>query len=277
MFRVIIIICCFVLTQWMSSFAQIVLSPENFSQFLYPGAKPDPVAIKSLDQKILTTFPNAKPLKLTSLVTDVAWQKVVAYYTILTGIPFRQVGSHFLFTFTHRNGVPVDYIEVCPIEILRSSTDFWPARINLVLLSFPLQSVAISPQPASTTFHPLIGRLWYPGTVRDDLATLKMDELGNDAQVVVMVTDDAFEKVYAFFRKNYGRIYIVNGRRGDVMERDFEFDASNALATRKQGKELHIRVDENPLLVDREGNSERLQGKCLIQYILWPADAKALP
>jgi len=277
MFRLIIILFCLVLTQWITSLAQSVLSPENFSQFLYPGAKPDPVAIKFLDQKILTDFPHAKPLKLTSLVTDIAWQKVVAYYTILTGIPFRQVGSHFFFTFTYRNGIPVDYIEVCPIEILRSSTDFWPARINLVLLSFPLQGVAHPPQPASTTFRPLIGRLWYPGTVRDDLATLKMDELGSDAQVVVMVTDDAFEKVYSFFRRNYGRIYIVNGRRGDIMERDFEFDASNALATRKKGKELHVRVDENPMLVDREGNSEYLQGKCLIQYILWPVEIQALP
>ncbi len=269
--RVVVLCLLIICAEGRTGSAQKLLTPETFQEFLYPGAKPEPAAIKALDQKILTTFPDARPVKLTSLLTPTAWQKVVAYYTIMTGLPFRQIGPRFYFIFSSRNGIPTDYIEVCPIQILRGSSDFWPARINLVLLSFPLAGLTPASQPTTSELKPLTGRLWYPGQTRNDLAALKNHELGAGAQVLIILTEDSFDKVYSFFRRNYGRIYIVNAHREHFSERDFEFDASSALSTRRHGKELHIRVEENPLLVDREGNSERLLGKCLVQYTFWPA------
>ena len=117
-----------------------------------------------------------------------------------------------------------------------------------------------------------VGRFFYAGILKEDVALLDMEEYGSDAEVFVVETFDDFEDVYQFFRRRYGPFRVRPARDGDLLTRDFEIDISRALSEEDSDKLLYLYVEENPLVVDRNGNSQVYRNKVFIRYVFWKKD-----
>jgi len=268
---------------WMviSVFATAAVAQGEFSEktldlFTYPNAQMDQATAQALAEKLRQTYPQALDIHCRSMITLDPVLTVVSHYAISTGRRYRMEGDRFVFPFKTRDGEATDRIEIFSQPQPRMDASLWGTRIQLVVIEFPLMPGDASLLRSADDLKKLAGRLLYDGQLREDVAALRLDELGKDAQVLIIDTQDPFETVYQFFRRRHGRLRLIPARSGDLMTRDFEFDATRTVGLQKLDKVLYIRVQENPVVTDQEGNSKTLLDHTLIQYTFWPA-AKSLP
>ncbi len=248
----------------------ILFKEATFREFKYPNGELDQEYTEALARRAERSFKNARVRCVASYVTQDDARAVVAYYNRLSGQRFVKKGDRFVYAFSEIDGVPASRIEIFPVPIARLQKQFWPTRIDLVLI----QSAVTMRVPSSLkrTVEDLkkkVGHLYYHGTMREDIAMLEMEEAGKGAEIFVLSTNDPFERVYTFFRRKLGRIYVINARDGDLNVRDFEVDATAALGLDREKEELYIRVEENPIVCDLEGNAQHYLGCVFIQYTFW--------
>ena len=251
-------------------FAQINFRESTFDQFGYPRGILDEDYTQVLQARSLYSFPKARVNRVLSYITNDDPHDVVNYYSQLCGQRFIKEGDRFIYIFSKVNELPASRIEIYSAPNIRIQRQFWPTRIDLYLVSYPI-SVSF-PQGQNRTLEDLrklAKRLTYEGALREDVARLEQEELGPDAIVYVVQTNDSFEKVYRFFRRRYGKLFVRQGRDGDIMVRDFEFDATRAVGLSRDHMELFIRVEENPMATDAQGNSQIYLGYTFIKYRFW--------
>ena len=244
---------------------------STFDEFAYPNGIRNETFSTRLQNELSFTFPKAKKTTAISYITQDSPKEVVNYYSQLSGQRFFKNEDHFIYIFSEVNGVPACKIEIYPIHYSKIHKEMWPTRIDLCFVSYPI--TVSFPKGLNRNREELkkkVGRLFYDGELKEDAAMLEMEELGSpDAEVYIVSTKDPFEQVYSFFRRRYGRIYVVPARDGDVFVRDFEFDATHTIHLDQNKKELYIRVEENPLVTDQTGNSQVYHGYTFIKYIFW--------
>jgi hypothetical protein len=248
----------------------VAFKESTFDLFRYANGRLDTVHEKIMVARTEATFKDARIKQVASYLTKDDPRMVVAHYTRLSGQRFYKMGDRFIYTFSEIKKKPASRIEIYPVPIARIQKEYWPTRIDLVLLNKPVKMRV--PQSFDWTIEDLkirAGDLCFPGTLREDIALLEMEETGPKAEIYVIATAEPFESVYTFFRRRVGRIYVINARDGDLNVRDFEIDATSALELEKENQELHIRVEENPVVSDQEGNSQNYLGYTFIKYTFW--------
>lgn len=250
--------------------AQILFRESTFNDFKYPNGTLDKKYTQILKDRSRYTFPKARVLKVVSYVTQDNPRKVVSYYSQLSGQRFEKQGDLLTYIFSKVNKLPASRIEIYPIPNIRIQKPFWPTRVNLYIISYPV-SLSL-PQGLNRSIEDLrkrAGRFTYNGIMREDVAKLANEELGPDAEVYVLSTTDSFEKVYSFFRRKFRSLYVRAARDGNISVRDFEFDATRAVGLNRKEMELYIRVEENPMVTDAKGNSQIYLGHVFIKYKFW--------
>ena len=248
----------------------IIFREATFEKFMYPNGTLDQQLTEALLSRTEKVLKNARVGHLASYVTKDEAHAVVAYYNRLSGQRFFKKGDRFIYTFSEIDGLPASRIEIYPIPIARLQQEFWPTRIDLVLIQNTV-SMRVPPSLKRTVenLKSKVGNLFYEGTLREDIAMLEMEEAGKGAEIFVVSTNESFESVYTFFRRKLGRIYVINARDGNLNVRDFDVDATSALGLDREKQELYVRVEENPVVADREGNSQHYMGCTFIQYTFW--------
>ncbi len=248
----------------------LAFKESTFNEFKYPNGILDQEYTQALQSRSEKLFKNARASRIACYVTQDEAHSVVAFYNRLSGQRFFKKGDRFIYTFSQMYGLPASRIEIYPIPIARLQKEFWPTRIDLVLIHSTVTTRV--PSSLKRTLEDLkskVGNLYFQGTLREDVAMLEMEEAGKGAEIFVVATNEPFESVYNFFRRKVGRIYLVNARDGDLKVRDFEVDATAALGLDREKQELYIRVEENPVVADMEGNSQHYLGYTFIQYTFW--------
>ena len=249
---------------------QIFFRETTFNEFNYPTGILDNDFVEFLSNREKLKFPKARTMRIASYLTEDDPRTVVAYYSRLCGQRFYKTGDRLIYAFSEINQLSASRIEIYPVKNPRLASNFWPTRIDLFLISYPV-AVAVS-ENLNRTLDDLkakAGSLTYEGELREDIALLEVEELGPDAEVFVVATDNSFEKVHAFFRRRYGRVRVIPAIDGNVSMRDFDLDATRAAGLNRKETELYIRVDENPIIIDRSGNSQVYHGYTFIKYIFW--------
>jgi len=264
---------CFLIVVSLSSLAaqeagkRMFFKESTFRSFYYDDGIFDEDYTNALENVTKKTFPKANTVKCASFITSNDPRDVVSYFTNLSGQRFFKIDNKFVYIFSEIGGKPASRIEIYPLEIPRIAEEFAPTRINLIIVSYPISTSIRRKSRTVEDLRELADRFFYEGELREDIAHIEMDELGADAEVYVVSTDDSFLQVWRYFRRRYGRISYLPARDGDVFTRDFEIDVTRALLL--DGKMLHIRVDENPMITDNQGNSQVYLGKTFIRYTVW--------
>jgi len=254
------------------------LLPSTWKEYQYAAAKDDSAYTRWLIGYLRATYPSSQRLQAKSMVTTHTLSQVLTHYALLSGRLCDKVGDRFVFTFSRWDEKPASRVEVFQENQPRLVSSTWPVRINLVLLEFPLAPAAVPLNRPLSQVRSKLERLFYNGRLREDIASIKAQELGPDAEIYVIETSDPFEQVYNHFRSRSGRrIYVVQGRQGELATRDFELDVTRVLRDNKDGSELILRVDENPTVMDSQGNSRQFLDRVFIQYIFWHKPDMTLP
>lgn len=246
-------------------------NPSTFDQFMYPDARLDSVCSKKLSTRIRDRFPEARTITVKSLLTRDQPAKVILHYTRLTGQPFNHRDGRFIRSFAKKDGYPLSRIDVSSVPVPYLSEDYWPTRIDLVLTILPVDHQGWTHKTLSRQeLKSKAGRLVYDGQVFKEVTFNEQVDLGSQARVLVIGTQDPFYNVLLFFRRRIRRrIRVIPARDGDLYVRYFEVDATGSAGLDRSREELHIRVEENPLVIDQNGNSQNYLGWVLIKYILW--------
>ena len=257
-----------------SSKAQIAghlfFKEATFEKFTYPGCIGDKQYSDYLKKKTKETFPKAHTFRVASFITQDDLRTVVTYYTQLSGQRFFKLDQSFYYIFSEINGNPASRIEIHPVPVARVAQAYWPTRIDLVIVNYPIKTKhQRSTSRSIDELKTKVGRLFYDGALREDIAQIEMEDFGPDAEVFVISTKDPFTDVYRFFRRRYGKIGYLPARDGDIYTRDFEIDATAAARLNRKEKVLYVRVEENPMITDNEGNSQVYLGYTFIQYTFW--------
>ena len=147
-------------------------------------------------------------------------------------------------------------------------------RITLFYITYPIiVDLADRSQLTLDDLKKKSNQLFYDSdklVLRNDLSLLAMEEMGPNAEVYVLITEDTIDQVYRFFRRRYrGYLAVRSGIDGNVYTRYFEFDASRTVGLDPDEMQLIIQVEENPMIFDRDNNSQVLKGHVLIRYIFW--------
>lgn len=250
---------------------QIFFRESTFNQFVYQNGKLDQDFVTFLTEQEKQKFPRARTMRIMSFLSKDDSRTVVAFYSFLCGQRFYKTGDRYVYVFSEINKQPASRIEIYSVKIPRVSRQFWPTRINIYLISYPVSmQVSDSLNRTMDDLKTLAGGLTYEeGVLREDIALLEVEELGPNAQVFVVATDNSFEKVHAFFRRKYGGFRVIPAIDGDISMRDFDIDATRAAGLNRKDMELFIRVEENPVIIDRSGNSQVYHGFVFIKYIFW--------
>jgi hypothetical protein len=244
--------------------------PSTWRQYVYAAAREDSSYTRWLTGEFRKMYPQSQRVQIKSLVTSHSLSQVLTHYALLSGGLCDKMGDRFVFMFSRWDEKPASRIEVFQETLPRLQPSAWPVRINLILLEFPLAPAAVQLNRSTSQVRNRLERLYYNGRLREDIASIKAQELGPEADVYVIETTDNFEMVYNHFRSRSGRrIYVVQGRQGDMPARDFELDGTRVLRNNLDGHELIIRVDENPTIVDSQGSSRQFLDRVFIQYIFW--------
>lgn len=250
--------------------AQTPFKENTFDEYAYPSSILDETYSQIIKERSREQFPNARTLKVASFLTTDSPRNVVSYYSKLSGQRFFKYGNFFTYVFSEIDEKAATRIDVYPVEIAKTYNHFWPTRIDLYIIRYPIR--VKFPQGLDQTKEELknrVGRLYFEGKLRKDIARLDMEEIGPDAKVYVIETDESFYKVTQFFRRRYGRFEVIQMRDQDMWVRQAEFDASWAVQLKADEIQLVIRIEENPLVIDRHGNSQLYKGKVFIKYIFW--------
>lgn len=250
--------------------AQTTLDGSTFEQFAYENGTVDMEYTELLRSRTNYSFPNSSQTKVASYVTKDNPRTVVDYYAQLSGQRFLKNGDKFIYVFSRINEVPANRIEIQPIPHLRIPKSLWPTRINLYIIKYDIKDfLPRGEQRSLEELRKLAGPLTFDGTLRDDVAMLETQELGPNAICFVVETKESWERVYQFFRRRYGRLLVRPARDGDIWVRNFEFDGTRTAQLERKDMELFIRVDENPIVTDQNGNSQVFLGSTFIKYIFW--------
>ena len=250
--------------------SQIPFNQKTFNDFAYTNGVHDEEYSLLLETRSNYSFPNSEFTKAASYVTRDNSRDVVDHYAQISGQRFERIGDRFIYIFSKINEAPANRIEIQPIPHLRIPKNLWPTRINLYIITYNIKDFLPKGQSRSIEdLKGLAGRLTYNGIVRDDIAHLEQEELGNDADCYIIETKDSWEMVYQFFRRRYGRLYVRRARDGDVWVRNFEFDGTTRAGLNRDELELFIRVDENPIIRDQHGNAQVYSGSTFIKYTFW--------
>jgi hypothetical protein len=252
--------------------------PSTWKQYHYGPATEDSTYTRWLLEEFRKMYPQSQRVQIKSMVTQHTLSQVLTHYALLSGRLCDKIGDRFVFTFSRWDEKPASRIEVFQETLPRLQPSAWPVRINLILLEFPLAPAAVQLNRSMSQVRNRLERLFYNGRLREDIAAIKTQELGAEAEVFVIETADNIEQVYSHFRSRSGRrIYVVQGRQGELPTRDFELDGTRVLRNNKEGQELIIRVDENPTVVDSQGNNRQFLDRVFIQYIFWHKTNTTLP
>ncbi len=256
-----------------STFAieKLFFKESTFTKFIYPDGVYSEQYTELIRTRMQKAFPRATLLKVASYITRDNSRTVVNYYAQLSGQRFFKQGDRFFYVFSEINGQPASRIEIQPIPVAKMQPSMWPTRIDLVIVSYPIKVANTKELNRSIDdLRKKVGKLCYTnGVLREDVAQIEMEDLGPTAEVWVVATRDPFNKVYTFFRRRYGRIGYLPARDGEIYTRDFEIDATRAVGLNRKEQELHIRVEENPMVTDNAGNSQVYMGYTFIQYTFW--------
>ena len=252
---------------------QIYFKETTFDQFGYPNGFVDDEYTAVIRDRANKQFPNAKTHMVKSYISNDTPRTIIEYYTQLSGQRFRKESDHFIFVFSQINDQPATRIEIYPLQIGRIHREFWPTRIDLYVIRYPI--VGEIPETLNHSKEDLksrLGRFYYDGVTREDIARLDMVGLGPEAEVFVIATQDEFERVYRFFRRRYRSFPVRPARDGDLLTRDFEIDITAYMGPLAQQKDVHVFVEENPVVVDRNGNSQLYRNWVFIRYVFWEKD-----
>ena len=127
--------------------------------------------------------------KVRSYVTLDKPRQVVSHYSNLCGKRFQKYNERFTYVFSEINNTPATRIEIYPIEMGRIHKEFWPTRIDIYLIRYPITVVRDPNEDRSIeTLERRIGRFLYPGKLKEDVALLNMEEFGADSEVFVIET-----------------------------------------------------------------------------------------
>ena len=250
--------------------AQTPFKENTFEEYAYPNSIQDEHYTRIIEERSRQQFPNARTLRVASFLTKDRPREVVSYYSQLSGQRFFKYGNFFTYVFSEIDGKAATRIDVYPVEIAKTYSHFWPTRVDLYIIRYPIR--VRFPQGLDQSIEELnkrVGRLYFDGELRKDIARLDMEEIGPDANVYVIETDESFYKVTQFFRNRYGRFEVIQMRDQDMWVRQAEFDASWAVKLLPDEIQLIVRIEENPLVIDRHGNSQLYKGKVFIKYIFW--------
>ncbi|MBN1561325.1 hypothetical protein JW998_13815 [candidate division KSB1 bacterium] len=249
---------------------QIFFLESTFAEFAYPNGELDEQFTRMLEQQSFGQFPKAGLRMVASYITIDKPRRVVSYYSGLCGKRFQKRGERFTYIFSEMGDVPASRIEIYPVVMGRIHHEFWPTRIDIYLIRFPISIDATLPIGRSAeNLAQRIGSFYYPGVLREDIALIDMEQFGAKSEVYVIETTDEFDVVYQFFRRQYGGIAVRPAHDGDMLTRNFEIDISRALGEGDQDKLLYLYVEENPLVTDRTGNSQIYRGKVFMRYVFW--------
>ncbi|MBN1466088.1 hypothetical protein JXA02_10020 [candidate division KSB1 bacterium] len=249
---------------------QIFFQESTFTKFAYPHGELDEEFTQKLEKESAAQFPKAGLRMVRSYITIDKPRKVVSYYSGLCGKRFQKRGDRFTYIFSEMDDVPASRIEIYPVVMGRIHHEFWPSRIDIYLIRFPISIDATLPTGRSAESLALrIGPFYYPGVLREDVALIDMEQFGAESEVFVIETADDFDVIYEFFRRQYGGIAVRPARDGDMLTRNFEIDISRALGEADRDKLLYLYVEENPLVSDRTGNSQVYRGKVFVRYVFW--------
>jgi len=250
---------------------QIFFKESTFDDFAYPNAEFDAQFTNMLKAQSFAQFSKARLRLVKSYLTMDKPRKVVSYYSNLCGKRFQKRGDRFTYVFSEINNEPASRIEIYPVEMGKIHYEFWPTRIDLYMIRFPILVEAnLDGERSAESLERRIGQYYYDGALREDVALLDMEEFGPESEVFVIETSDDFEDVYEFFRRRYGPFRVRPARDGDLLTRDFEIDISGALGEKDKDKVLYLYVEENPLVTDRMGNSQVYRNKVFVRYVFWP-------
>jgi len=253
---------------------QIYFKETTFKQFAYPNGIADDEYTAIIIKRANKQFPKARTHIIKSYISNDKPRTIIEYYTKLSGQRFFKEGERFIFVFSQINDKPATRIEIYPVPIARIHREFWPTRIDLYVIRYPI----VGEMPAELNRKPeelkaRVGRLFYDGELREDVARLDMEQNGPDAEVYVIATRDNFEKVYRFFRRRLRAFPVHPARDGDMLTRDFDVDISGAGGVDSRGKDVFVSVEENPVVMDGTGNSQLYRGWVFIRYTFWKKDS----
>ena len=257
---------------------QIFFKESTFTQFAYPNGQLDKEYTNWLKQRAREQFPNARASIIESYITMDKPRDVLTHYSALSGQRFLKKEDRFIYVYSQLGERPATRIEIYPVPIARINQAFWPTRVDLHIIRLPLNpNIPVTLEQDPDNLKGRTGRYFYPnGELREDVAIIEMEELGPSAQVYVLATSDDFEKVYRFFRRRYGGIPLRMPSDGDMLTRDFEIDLTRALGEEDAEKVLYVRVEENPVVVDRSGNSQLYRDWVFITYTFWEVEEEEL-
>ncbi len=253
---------------------QIYFKETTFDQFAYPNGMFDEEYTAIIRERANEQFPKARTHIIKGYITNDKPRSVVEYYSKLCGQRFFKEGDHFVFVFSQIDNKPATRIEIYQAPIARIHREFWPTRVDLYIIRYPIlgdipKELNRSPEELKAR----LGRFYYDGQMREDIAQLDMEEFGPDAEVYVITTQDDFEQVYRFFRRRFGPFRVRPARDGDMLTRDFEIDITRAATEEDADKDIYVYVEENPIVMDRNGNSQLYRGWVFIRYFFWEKDA----
>ncbi len=250
--------------------AQLPFKESTFNDYAYPKSIKDEQHTRAIRNRASSQFPHARTMMVASYITTDWPRKVVDYYSHLSGQRFFKYGQFFTYIFSEIDNKPATRIDIYPMALAKTSRTFWPTRIDLYLIRYPI-SVDLEKGITQTKeeLKNKVGRLYYDGILRTDIALLDMEELGSGATVYVIETDKSFAVVSSFFRRRYGGFHVTAVRDGDVRAFQGEFDATYAVGLNPKEKQLIVNIEENPLVIDRVGNSQIYRDKVFIKYIFW--------
>jgi hypothetical protein len=249
---------------------RLYLKESTFQAFSYQNGSIDENYTEVLQAKTRQQFPNASTIQVASFITMDRPRTVVYYYANLCGQRFLKEGERFTYVFSEIDGQAATRVEIYSMEIARVHNEFWPTRINLFFIQKPLfVAGADQSKRSAEDLKARIGPFYYDGNLAEDIARLDMEEIGPNAEVYVIDTEDDFESVHLFFRRLYGAFYVRMAMDGDLLNRDFEIDITHALGAGDLNKDLFVSAEENPIIMDRNGNSQVYRGHVFIKYVFW--------
>ena len=256
---------------------QIYFKETTFERFAYPNAIADDEYTAIISKRANQQFPKARTHIIKSFISNDKPRTIIEYYTQLSGQRFFKEGERFIFVFSQINDKPATRIEIYPVPIARIHREFWPTRIDLYVIRYPI--VGDMPEELNRDPQELknrVGRFFYKGELREDVARLEMEQNGPGAEVYVIATRDGFEQIYSFFRRKLKSFPVRPARDGDMLTRDFEVDISRAGGVDSVGKDVFVAVEENPIVMDGTGNSQLYRGWVFIRYTFWTKDSSGV-
>lgn len=249
---------------------RLYLKESTFQAFAYQNGSIDENYTEVLKAKTQQQFSDASAIQVASFITVDNPRTVVYYYAKLCGQRFFKEGERFTYVFSEIDGQAATRVEIYSMEIGRVHREFWPTRINLFVIQKPLFVAGTDNSNRSAEdLKKRIGAFFYDGKLSEAIARLDMEEIGPEAEVYVVDTEDDFETVHLFFRRLYGAFYVRMAMDGDLFTRDFEIDISHALSGDDLNKDLFVTVEENPAVIDQNGNSHVYRGHVFIKYVFW--------